>query len=366
MQPTVKPHRAARRAAFGAALASASPDDPTPILSAARAAGVPRSSAYRYAGTLDLESERESRQPLTPRQLRLTARIVEEWERSHRISGAAKIHAAIRRTEVVGHNLVASLMRRAGLVGAYNAPKVARERDVAPDTVKGEWHAEGRKVLASDTMQFRASDGNLFVAGTVDCDSRRLSVATSSKNNTDLTTASIRDAVRNVALDPGVSVTALSDQGPQYTAAPYVATLDRLGVERANTPVHCPTRNSIIEGDWSVFRREFPRFVLAHTGKRIRQLSVRALKPHMRDYVRWYNESRTHASLGYRSPAEFERAARDERRAILAQWDHARSIARAERHAEIEARTEARAARVIASLVQCAPRLASAPIALAA
>lgn len=357
--------RAARRKAFEVALAHTSPGDPTPILTAMRATGVPRTSAYRYAE--GLQRKRDAK-PLKLRHVKLIARIGTICEHAHGIPGADKVHEILRREEKVGHNLVAKLMKLGGWVGTYNAPKVARKRDVAPDSVRGDWHREGRKVIAADTMQFRCRDGNLFVAGNVDCDSRRTFVATSPRNDTCLTTASLRDAARNVQLDPGVAVTALSDQGPQYTAAPYTATIERLGMERANTPVHTPTRNALMEGTWSLFRREFPRYVQRAThGKRtIRQLSWRAVKGHMRDYVRWFNHERLHSALGYRSPAEFEALPRDERRQILAAWDHERDIARAARHAEIEAHNAARAARVIASLVQCAPRLASVPLAFAA
>jgi hypothetical protein len=226
MQPsTPKIDRAARRKAFEVAFANASPDDPTPILTAARLAKVPRPSAYRYAAKVAAQSERGEQKPLTPRQVELVAMITVEWERSHRISGAVKIHHEIRKTVRCGKNLIAKLMQRAGIKGAYNAPTVRRKRDVAPDSVDGQWHREDRKVIAADTMEFACADGRLFVAGNVDCDSRRTFAAISEKNDTRNTIASLKDAARNVQLDPGQSVTGLSDQGPQYTASPYTATL---------------------------------------------------------------------------------------------------------------------------------------------
>jgi putative transposase len=366
MQPsTPEIDRAARRKAFEVAFANASPDDPTPILTAARLAKVPRPSAYRYAAKVAAQSERDEQKPLTPRQVELVAMITVEWERSHRISGAVKIHHEIRKTVRCGKNLIAKLMQRAGIKGAYNAPTVRRKRDVAPDSVDGQWHREDRKVIAADTMEFACADGRLFVAGNVDCDSRRTFAAISEKNDTRNTIASLKDAARNVQLDPGQSVTGLSDQGPQYTASPYTATLAEIGFDRANTPVHSPTKNTIVEGTWSLFRREFPRYVLHVKGKRIRQLSCREARTLMRDYVQWFNESRVHSALEYRSPTEFERLPRDERRAILARWDHDREIARDERRQEIERHNADRAARLLASLA-CAPVIARAPLALVA
>jgi transposase InsO family protein len=91
-----------------------------------------------------------------------------------------------------------------------------------------------------------------------------------------------------------------SDRGSEYMAAPFQACVTALGlVQSAST--RGPEDNAYMESFFHSLKGELTRGV--HFG------AASVLRTQLRRYLQYYNETRMHSALGYRSPIAFEACA---------------------------------------------------------
>jgi len=223
--------------------------------------------------------------------------------------GSPRVHAELKRLgEPCGRKRVARLMARDGLVGAHSRRRWRRGRpDVAPapDLVNRNF-GPGRadELWGADVTQFHTAEGWLYFAGVVDLFSRRVvGWAMSHSPDADLVIDALVMAFERRR--PDERIVHHSDRGAIYTSLAFGNRAAELGITRSFGSTGDCYDNAAVEAVWATLKRE-----LAWIHGRRTWPTRDLLRSAIFDYIEgFYNPQRTQKRLGYRSPAEFEKAA---------------------------------------------------------
>ena len=237
----------------------------------------------------------------------LLERIRSIHERSRGTYGAPRVHAELVASGLsVSRKRVARLMREAGLQGASRRRWVqTTTRDPkarpAPDLVERNFVAEGRdRLWVADITYIPTWAGFLYLAVVMDAWSRRIvgwSMATH------LRTELVLEAL-NMALEQRrpQGVIHHSDQGTQYTSFAFGQRCRAAGVRPSMGSVGDCFDNALCESFFATLECELLERRHFNNPEEARRVVFEFLEG-------WYNLHRRHSSLGYLSPAEFERRA---------------------------------------------------------
>lgn len=226
-------------------------------------------------------------------------------ERSRGTYGAPRIHAELVASGTrVGRHRVARLMRAAGLQGASRrrwALTTMRDSKArpAPDLVERNFVAEGRdRLWVADITYIPTWAGFLYLAVVVDAWSRRV-VGWSMASH--LRTELVLEAL-NMALEQRrpEGVIHHSDQGTQYTSIAFGLRCRKAGVRPSMGSVGDCFDNAMCESFFATLECE----LLDRRRFKNHEEARRAIFEFLEG---WYNLHRRHSSLGYLSPAEFEK-----------------------------------------------------------
>jgi len=272
--------------------------DQHPIKALCAVLAVSRSGYYQWR---DAEPSLRAQQTQT-----LKSKIAVVHAVSRRTYGSPRVTAALRaQGERVGRNRVARLMRDAGLQGR----KRCRYRVVTTDSRHHEPIAPNRLALAptptkpdqtwaTDITYIETAEGWLYLAGVLDLYSRRLIGWAMGPNlETTLPLAALQMAIRQRR--PTGSVLHHSDRGCQYASAAYRAALAHHGCVASMSRKGNCYDNATMEAFWSTLKHElvYRRDFLTHA----------EAKTAIFDYIEgFYNRSRLHSALGYKSPLDYE------------------------------------------------------------
>lgn len=247
------------------------------------------------------------------------AALLSQIRASHRVSrgtyGAPRILRDLRDAgERVGQKRVARLLRAAGLQGVSRrrAGRRTTVRDPqarpAPDLVQRQFRASRRDALwVADITYVPTATRVLYVAIVLDAWSRRVvGWAMAEHLRTDLVLAALDMAVQQRR---PTSVIHHSDQGCQYTAIAFGARCREAGVRPSMGSVGDCYDNALCESFFATLECE----LLARRSCP----NTTAARAAIFDFIEgWYNTRRRHSSIGYHSPAAFERT---QRAAIIAE-----------------------------------------------
>jgi putative transposase len=259
---------------------------------------VSRSGFYAWLG-----------RPASPRALedrRLCARIRTIHKRSRGTYGARRVHVSLRREGIrVSRKRVERLMRSeriSGLLRRRRGRTTIRVPGVrtAPDLVERDFNPTAPDQLwCADITYLRTWEGSLYLAGVLDCFSRRL-VGWSMRD--DLRAELVVDALEMALARrrPGPGLVHHSDQGSQYTALVFGQRCSDAGVELSMGRRGCAYDNAVKESFFATLKKD-----LVHRRSWPRRQELRTA---VFDYIEtFYNPVRLHSTLGYLSPAEYER-----------------------------------------------------------
>jgi len=271
-----------------------------PVAGLCRMLGVSKSGYYAWRGRPPSESRRQD--------ALLIEKIREIHSRSRQTYGYPRVHAELRSLGVrCGRRRVVRLMRAAGLRGCVRGKKRRTTRRdpraaPAPDLLCRDFVA-GRpnRVLLADITYIPTQEGFLYLAFILDTHSRKVvgwSMAPHMK--TELVVDALEMAVWRRR--PVAGLVHHSDRGVQYTAISFGKRLEEVGIVpsmgRTGTALDNAMAESFIATLKSelVHRRRFPNREVARSAIFFEYLEG------------FYNRSRLHSALGYKSPVSYEEA----------------------------------------------------------
>jgi len=220
--------------------------------------------------------------------------------------GAPRVHAVLaRRGHRHGRKRVARLMRSAGIAG--RAPKRWRKTTIADpaaaartDLIRRDFTTDAARVNArwcGDITYIATWEGWLFLATVIDIASRRVvGFAMADHLRTELVADALANAVATRDPDPGVVFH--SGRGCQYTSAAFAELATRCQVALSAGRTGQCWDNALAESFFASIKGELLDLEPWPTRAAARRATV--------EYIGWYNGTRLHSALGYRSPAEFE------------------------------------------------------------
>jgi putative transposase len=240
---------------------------------------------------------------------RLLLNIRIAHQASEETYGAPRVHQELRdQGHRVGKKRVARLMRQHALVGQRPTRWVrtthsAHDHPIAPNVLDRQFDVNGIRVVnrawVADITYVPTHEGFLFLAVVLDLASRRVvGWAMQATLATELALAALRMALTERRPDPGLLHH--SDRGVQYAATEYQALLATHGIEASMSRRGNCWDNAVMESFFATLELE----LIARHRWATRAEARAAI---FRYIAAWYNPRRRHSTLGYRSPAAYER-----------------------------------------------------------
>ncbi|MFR9920188.1 IS3 family transposase [Corynebacterium striatum] len=235
--------------------------------------------------------------------------LVERISAIHRdnygIYGVRKMWHALHRDGIdIGREQTARLMRLAGVSGKGKGrlPLTTRKPnvpDLRPDLVEREFKAQGpNKLWVADITYVRTKKGFVYAAFVTDVYSRRIVGWALSDS---MRTEALPLQALNQAIASAEETTGLihhSDHGSQYVSVVYNERLAQHGIAASTGTVGDSYDNALAENVNGSYKNE-----LIHTRRWDEVVEVEIATF---EWVSWWNETRLHQSLGYRTPVEVE------------------------------------------------------------
>lgn len=268
-----------------------------PVSALCRVLGVSRSGYYDWKDRTPSERARSD--------LALSSKIHEIHQRSHRTYGSPRVHAELRAMGIrCGRKRVARLMRKEGLRGCLRGRrKRTTRRDgsavPAPDLVCRNFTAVAPdRLWVADITYVKTEECFLYLSFVLDAYSRRL---VGWAMATHLRTELVVDALR-MALwrrKPAAGLIHHSDQGVQYTSLSFGKRLEEAGIVPSMGRVGSAYDNALAESFVATLKTE----LLYRHSWPTRECARTAIFEYLEGF---YNRTRLHSALGYKSPADFE------------------------------------------------------------
>ena len=237
---------------------------------------------------------------------RLSERIRKVHAATHGIYGAPRVYRELREAgERCGRHRVARIMRAEGLRGRAKrrfrwAQTRRSERPAAPDQLHRDFTSNRpNEIWVSDITMIRTGEGPLHLATILDLFSRKVvGWATSRHARYQLASEALQMALTQ--RKPPTGLVHHSDRGAQYTALEYQAYLEQEGIVCSmSRPGNC-LDNAVAESFFHTLKTEW----VYHY-----QYATRAeARISIFEYIEgFYNRTRKHSTLDYKSPDDYER-----------------------------------------------------------
>jgi transposase InsO family protein len=264
-----------------------------------RALGVSPSGFYAW---LERPASRRSQQD---------SRLLEQIRVLHAASGhtygAPRIHAELHAAGThIGRKRVARLMRGASLAG--RSPKRFRRTTLParlpvtqpPDLVQRQFTPGAPdRLWVADITYIRTWEGWLYLATVLDAFSRRVvGWALADHLRTELATDALDMALTTRRPPPGLIHH--SDRGGQYLSATYISRLMAHGARSSVGRVGTCWDNAVAESFFATLKTELLYRAVWPTRQHARTAIFRYIEG-------FYNQHRRHSTLGFLSPADYER-----------------------------------------------------------
>ncbi|MFH0410480.1 IS3 family transposase [Corynebacterium sp. L4756] len=263
-----------------------------------RAGGFITSRGYRQSKARGLSARRL-------RDAALVDRISAVHRDNYGVYGVRKMWHALRREGIdIGREQTARLMRLAGVSGKGKGgspitTRKANTPDLRPDLVEREFKAQGpNKLWVADITYVRTKKGFVYAAFVTDVYSRRIvGWALSDSMRTEaLPLQALNQAI--VCAEETTGLIHHSDHGSQYVSVVYNERLAQHGIAASTGSVGDSYDNALAENVNGSYKNE-----LIHTRRWDDVIEVEIATF---EWVSWWNETRLHQSLGYRTPVEVE------------------------------------------------------------
>lgn len=229
--------------------------------------------------------------------------IIYEFDKSDGVYGSPKIYKALKKQGFrVSEKRVARLMRENGLKALKsriyrNRPGTQRFYSGIPNII---WRKEvtgPNQIWVGDITYLKVNDTWRYLAVVLDLYSRKIiGWALGKRKSSSLTIKALRNAVKHRGRHPGLIFH--SDRGVEYGAYEYRTLLDTYGIQQSMNRVGVMNDNVYIESFFHQFKTERIKTRTFYTDDTLRRT--------IKEYIWWYNEIRSHSSIDYLSPTEYE------------------------------------------------------------
>ena len=234
----------------------------------------------------------------------LAARIREIHEASRATYGSPRIHRALRAQGVwVGKKRIERLMREQGMKARtarlYHANPGAHAFFAAIPNRELDRLAEAPdRVWVGDITYLKVGSHWRYLAVVMDKYSRRvIGWSLRRHKNASLTLSALSHAVQNRRPRPGVIFH--TDRGIEYAAYAFRARLTKLGFTQSMNRPGTLADNAHMESFFHSMKSDVFHGHDITSDEQLARL--------LRTYIPFYNRSRLHSALGYRSPVDYER-----------------------------------------------------------
>ena len=267
-----------------------------PVTVLSRTLGVSRGGFYAWL------ARPESRRSAEDRRLAVLVRAAHD--ESRRTYGRPRVHVELAaQGERVGGKRVARLMRQEGLRARvrrrYRCTTMSEhDQPIAPNLLARDFEAEApNRRWVGDTTELLVGNGKLYLAAILDLYSRIIvGWAVSAVNDRHLTGRALEQALRRRAPESGLLHH--SDQGSTYASQDYREALAAGGITCSMSRRGECYDNAVMESWFSTLKFELGERFESHG----------QAKDALFDYIEvFYNQKRRHSTVGYSSPAEYER-----------------------------------------------------------
>ena len=228
--------------------------------------------------------------------------------------GYRRVHAVLRRDGVrVSEKVVRRVMAEEGLVARTSKKRrrfstYAGETAPAPaNLVARDFHADApNRLWLSDFTEFRIPAGRVYLSPVLDCFCGELaSWSISTRPDAELAGTSLERACAGLA--EGERPVTHTDRGAPYRWPRWLGVCEEHGLVRSMSAKGCSPDNAACEGLFGRLKVEF------FHGRDWSDVGLGDFMDELDGYLRWYNEGRIKASLGYVSPTQYRLAWERER-----------------------------------------------------
>jgi len=263
-------------------------------------AELPRSTYYLYASRNREESRRARRDRC------MLVQIKAQFEQSRKTYGSRRIYRALKQHHVrCGRHRVARLMRLDEMVAVerrkyQHTTNSKHDYPVAPDLLKRDFQAaQPNQVYVADISYIPTDEGWLYLATEMDlCSHRIVGWSLSSRISRQLVMDALEMALGRRR--PGPGLIHHSDRGVQYACGDFQRLLREHGMRPSMSRKGDPYDNAVAESFFKTLKAELIYRRRFQTRLQARMEIVEFIEV-------FYNGQRLHSSLGYLSPAEYEK-----------------------------------------------------------
>lgn len=232
-------------------------------------------------------------------------RIKRSFHRSGGTYGSPRVHRdLVEQGLILSQKTVARMMRKMGLRATPKGRYIAttdsnHNQKIYPNLLKRSFdQAAPNQAWVADITYIWTLEGWVYLASVMDLFSRKVvgwSMARHMK--TELPLQALKSALRK--RQPPESLIHHSDRGSQYCSRDYVDQLKQVKAQISMSRKGDPYDNACMESFHATLKKE----LIYRRRFRTRAEAIQAIDR----YIRRYNNSRRHSSLGYLSPSQFER-----------------------------------------------------------
>ncbi|MGZ0052629.1 IS3 family transposase [Brevibacillus gelatini] len=251
-------------------------------------------STYYYENSQHSSSEDEVEQA-----------IIRIFEENQRVYGTRKIKAILQKEgKTVSRRRIGRLMKKNGLVSAYTIAQYKPHKSPCNDSaIQNELNREFTKdqpleAVVSDLTYVRVTNKWHYICLLVDLFNREM-IGYSCGSSKDAALvyrafASVKGDLRQIQLFH-------TDRGSEFTNRTIGDVIRTFNIKRSLSMKGCPYDNAVAEATFKLIKTEFV--------KNRRFESLPQLKQELGAYVKWFNETRIHSTLGYLSPLVYKQEA---------------------------------------------------------